>query len=106
MRLFSSREKEYRSPTGAIPFGTKMHLRIVLPRDLHCTGAVAIVKDDKFGDSDVYGMYWCGMVGDDHEQWECDVDVDNIGLYCSLSKIIGHFDFRIAQEQIQFPFLL
>ena len=81
MRLFSSREKEYRSPTGAIPFGTKMHLRIVLPRDLHRTGAVAILKDDKFGDSDVYGMYWCGMVGDDHEQWECDVDVDNIGLY-------------------------
>ena len=81
MRLFNSREKEYRNPTGAIPFETQLHLKIVLPRDLHCTGAIAIVKDDKFGDSDVYGMYWCGMVGDDHEQWECDVNVDHTGLY-------------------------
>ena len=33
------------------------------------------------GDTNIYGMFWAGMVGDDHEQWECDVNVNKIGLY-------------------------
>ena len=33
------------------------------------------------GDTNIYGMFWAGMVGDDHEQWECDVNVNRIGLY-------------------------
>lgn len=81
MTLFNSRNKEYRSPFGALPFGTNLHLKIVLPRDLGCSSAVAVMKDDRFGDSQVSSMYWCGMVGDDHEQWECDILVDHIGLY-------------------------
>ncbi len=81
MKIFNSRETEYRSPVGAIPFGTSIHFRIVLPRNLKCTGAFLAVKDDKYGDTDNYGMFWAGMVGDDHEQWECDVKVDAVGLY-------------------------
>ena len=81
MQLFNSRDEKFRSPTGAVPFETSIHLRIVLPRDLKCSGAVAVFKDDKFGDSLVSGMFWCGMVGDDYEQWECDVSVEYIGLY-------------------------
>ena len=81
MQLFNSRNKEYRSPTGAVPFGTNLHFKIILPRDLACSSAVVALKDDKFGDTDVYSMFWCGMVGDDHEAWECDVQCENIGLY-------------------------
>lgn len=81
MKIFNSREAEYRSPTGAIPFGTKLHFKIVLPRDLRCSGAVLALKDDNFGDTFVSSMFWCGMVGENHEQWECDVDVEHVGLY-------------------------
>ena len=81
MQLFNSRRTEYRSPTGAVTFGTDIHFKIILPRDLACSSAVLALKDDKFGDTDVYGMYWCGMVGDDHEAWECNVQAEHVGLY-------------------------
>lgn len=81
MTLFNSRNEDYRCPTGAVPFGTNIHFRIILERSLHCTGAVLAVKDDRFGDTLVNGMYWAGMVGDDHEVWECDLRVDRVGLY-------------------------
>ena len=81
MMLFNSREKEYRCPTGAIPLGTNIHFRIILPRDLGCSGAVLAVKDDRYGDTLVNGMFWAGMVDDDHEVWECDLLLDRIGLY-------------------------
>ncbi len=81
MTLFNSRETEYRNPTGAVPFGTTVHFRIILPRDLKCSGAVLALKDDLYGDTHVYGMFWAGMVGDDHEVWECDAKIDRVGLY-------------------------
>ena len=81
MRYFNSRETDYRNPVGAITCGTSVHFRIVLPRDLKCSGAFLSLKDDMCGDTDIYGMFWAGMVGDDHEQWECDVNVANVGLY-------------------------
>lgn len=81
MKIFNSRETEFRNPTGAIRFGTKIHFRIVLPRDIKCSAASLMVKDDKYGDTNFIGMFWSGMVGDDHEQWECDVDIDKVGLY-------------------------
>ena len=81
MKLFNSRDAAFRSPTGAVPFGTRLHFKITLPRDLHCSGAFLAVKDDRFGDTIIFGMYWCGMVGDDHEQWECDAEMEHVGLY-------------------------
>lgn len=81
MKLFNSREAEYRNPTGAVPFGTSIHFKIILPRALRCSGAVLALKDDRYGDTRVYGMFWAGMVGDDFEQWECDVNIERVGLY-------------------------
>ena len=81
MRYFNSRIAEYRSPTGAVTSGTNIHFKIVLPRDMKCTGAFLSVKDDIYGDTNIYGMFWAGMVGDDCEKWECDVQVDKVGLY-------------------------
>ncbi len=81
MGIFNSRNTEFRNPTGAVPSGTKVHFKIVLERNLKCSSAVAILKDDSSGDAVVSSMFWCGMVGDDHEQWECDADLENVGLY-------------------------
>lgn len=81
MRMFNSRIEEYRNPTGAVTDGTNIHMRIVLPRDLHTSGAMLAVKDDRYGDTTIYGMFWAGMVGDNHEQWECDLKAETVGLY-------------------------
>lgn len=81
MRIFNSREEDYRSPVGAVSFGTSVHFKIVLPRELHCSNAMLMIKDDRYGDTSVYSMFWCGMAGENHEQWECDVNMDKVGLY-------------------------
>ena len=81
MELFNSRNKKYRSPTGAVTYGTSLHMKIILPRDLGCSGAYLCLKDDRSGDTAASSMFWCGMVGDDHEAWECDVLPERVGLY-------------------------
>lgn len=81
MRLFNSRDMSYRYPTGAVPSETNMYFKIILPRDLGCSGAVLAMKDDLYGDTKVQGMFWAGMVGDDHEQWECHITIERVGLY-------------------------
>ncbi|MGN0537399.1 MAG: glycoside hydrolase family 13 protein [Acutalibacteraceae bacterium] len=81
MKIFNSRETEFRNPTGAAEFGKNIHFRIVLPRNLRCSGAMLMMKNDQFGDSAAYGMFWAGMVGNDHEQWECDFNAKSVGLY-------------------------
>ena len=81
MKIFNSRETEYRSPTGAVPCETKIHFKIILPRNIQCSNAMLAIKDDRSGDTNVYGMFWAGMVNDDFEQWECDVDITKVGLY-------------------------
>ena len=59
MMLFNSRVTDYRNPTGAVPFGTNIHFRIILPRNLKCSGAVLAVKDDLYGDSLINGKTLC-----------------------------------------------
>ena len=81
MRYFNSRIAEYRCPTGAVTSGTNIHFRIVLPRDWICSGAFLSVKDDIYGDTDIYAMYWAGQIGEDCEKWECDVKIEEVGLY-------------------------
>ena len=81
MKMFNSRETEFRNPTGAVPSEPKIHFRLALPPALHCSNALLAVTDDTSGDTTFYSMYWSGMVGYDHEQWECDLSADRIGLF-------------------------
>lgn len=81
MTNFNSRVEFYRCPMGAVPFDTNIHFRIKLSRELHCSGAVLAVKDDRFGDTLVNGMYWAGEVDNGYEIWECDLRIDRVGLY-------------------------
>lgn len=81
MRIFNSRNIEDKRPVGSVRQGTKIHFKITLPRYLGCSSALLSVKADHIGDTTSYSMFWCGMVGDDHEQWEVDLDADEVGLY-------------------------
>ena len=70
--IFDSRDTIYRNPTGAVSSGSKIHFKIILPRNIHCSGAnLIIIADDNMG-SEYLSMFWCGMYEDEHEMSECD----------------------------------
>ena len=79
-RLFDSRDTRYRAPYGAVAAGVSVHLRVCLPRWLDCRAARVLFEGDDFEPFD-WGMFWCGMEGNDHEWWECDYTPASPGLY-------------------------
>lgn len=78
--MFNSRDPIYRSPTGAVREGTKVHFKITMPRYLACSSAILVIEKDG-GPKQVLNMFWCGMNGDDKEWWECDFEADKKGIY-------------------------
>ena len=79
--MFNSRSPVYRYPTGAVPNKLPVHFKITLPRELHCSAARLMVKNDATGKEDVSGMFWCGMNGGQYEWWECHFAAKEPGLY-------------------------
>lgn len=79
--LFCARDSVYRNPTGALPAGGNLHLKIRLPRTLGCSAAFFSVRHDAEQEATNYAMFWCGMDGWDHEWWECDYQPSRTGIY-------------------------
>ena len=79
--MFNSRNPVYRYPTGAVPNRLPVHFKITMPRDLHCSAAKLIVKNDTAGEEKILDMFWCGMNGDQYEWWECHFAAKDPGLY-------------------------
>lgn len=79
--MFNSRNPIYRDPTGAVPDGTRVHFKITLPRDIHCSAARLTVLCDATGREQTLGMFWCGMNGVCYEWWECHFTPEAPGLY-------------------------
>ena len=94
MNLFCSRDRAFRCPTGALPSGQNLHLRICLPRSLGCSAATLLLHSD--GRKQDYSMFWCGMEGSDREWWECDCAPDSAGVYWYSFRI----DTRCGIRQI------
>ncbi|MDU6348456.1 MAG: glycoside hydrolase family 13 protein [Clostridium sp.] len=78
--MFDSRNPVYKNPVGATPAGQNIHFKITLPRGLKCTAATLNLQEDG-GEQFHWGMFWCGMNGDDREWWECDFTPPRSGLY-------------------------
>ena len=79
--MFNSRNPIYRYPTGAVANCMPVHFKITMPRDLRCSAARLIVKNDTTGEEQTFGMFWCGMNGDNFEWWECHFAAKEPGLY-------------------------
>ncbi len=79
--VFDSRKIYYRSPFGAVEQNTKIHLRILVPREEHTQRAELCVKYDYDYNWDFTEMLWCGNFDESTEIWECDYIPDRIGLY-------------------------
>ena len=58
--MFNSRNPAY-EPTGAVPAKSPVHFRINVSRDLKCSAARLVVQDDNWGQTENFGMFWCGM---------------------------------------------
>lgn len=80
-RLFDSRSPLYRKPFGAVPEGESIHMRICLPRSLHCSAASLVVLGDGDGRQERFSMFWCGKEGETAEWWELDYETRGAGLY-------------------------
>ncbi len=88
--IFNSRDKAYRSPTGAVASHTGIHFRIFPKRLVECSGAWLVVEKDG-GGKETMDMFWCGLHGTDAECWECDYTPKEPGLY------FYHFQLRTSR---------
>ena len=79
--MFNSRNPVYRDPVGAVAQGTRVHFKITMPRDIHCSAAKLTVLCDATGREQTLGMFWCGMNGECYEWWECHFTPAEPGLY-------------------------
>lgn len=79
--MFNSRNTDFRNPVGAVAEGTQVHFKIIVPRELHCSAACLKIEQDNTKEVFSYGMFWCGMSGENHEWWECDFTPEQTGLY-------------------------
>ena len=79
--MFNSRNPSHREPLGAVPQEQPVHFRITVDRDLHCSAAYLHIIRDGSANEEKYGMFWCGMNGNDREWWECHYIPQDPGLY-------------------------
>jgi glycosidase len=91
---FDSRKIYYRSPFGAVEQGTTIHLRILIPRELHTQKAEYCTKYDYDYSWEFTKMIWCGTFDENTEIWECDFTPNRIGLYWYGFKLHTTFGVR------------
>jgi len=88
--MFNSRSRKYRNPTGAVADGQTVHFRITLGRELNCSQAHLVIQPEG-GEALAWGMFWCGMNGENREWWECEFTPERPGLY------FYHFETHTCQ---------
>ena len=71
--MFHSRNPIYRNPTGAVQAHTNIHFKLLVPREFRCSAARLMVGEEFTKQVKTLGLFWCGMNGEDHEWWECDL---------------------------------
>ena len=91
MLIFNARDPQYKSPIRAVATDEPVHLRLVVSRDMHCSGARLVVIKD--GETPVpYGMFWAGMCGTEAEYWELHFAATTPGLYFYHFELDTHGD--------------
>lgn len=81
LKIFDSRDKLYRNPTGAVAENTQVHFKVCLPRYLSASAVNVIFKNEHTGETETGNMFWCGIRGRDFEWWEVDFTPKSPGLW-------------------------
>ena len=79
--IFDSTNAFFKEPFGAVEEETKIHFKIVLPRNIKCSKANLCVNFENKNLTYSLDMFWCGMFQTDHEMWECHFQPSEPGLY-------------------------
>lgn len=91
---FDSRKIYYRSPFGAVEQGTTIHMRVLVPRNLHTQKVELCIMYDYNYNWNFTNMIWCGTFDAENEIWECDFTPDKIGLYWQGFKLHTEYGVR------------
>ena len=86
---YNSRRTYHKSPFGAVREGEEVTFRIVLPRNICCTGASLVITPEN-GKPEIVPMSWERMEDNDEEWWRVCFTPQKQGLYW--------YHFAIAQK--------
>lgn len=92
--IYNSLDSNYKKPVGAVSESTSIHFKIFLKKDLKCSGATLILKDETTNENLKYSMFWCGDLGRGFESWECDFIPSHIGLFWYYFEIKTNEGFK------------
>lgn len=84
---YNSGKDYHKYPYGAVPNGTTVTFRIILPRSFCCTGSAIVIEKDGECEKKI-PMKWDCMQGNDEEWWKIEVPFDETGLY------FYHFEYN------------
>lgn len=88
MHPFDSRSNAYKSVVSAVSVGESVKFNIIVPRSLGCCGAdFAFKRIDDCG-YEKNGMFWAGMHGESHENWDITFTPQSAGVY------VYHFELH------------
>lgn len=88
---FKSIDKNYKDPVGAVEENTRIHLKIIVPRNLFCSQASLVVFDENENKDYRFSMFWCGVVENEYEGWECHFTPEHIGLFFYRFELMTRF---------------
>ena len=77
---YNSRNLNHKNPFGAVDNETTLRLRVILPRELMCSGVSLLIHADE-GETQEHKLAWERMEGDSQEWWAIDFKVAETGLY-------------------------
>lgn len=93
---YNSRAKYHKNPFGAIEAGTKVNFRVILPRDIRCTGIRLVCYMDG-QEAQYISMDWERMEGTDEEWWTVFHTPEEAGIYWYSFE----FDSGSGKQQIK-----
>ena len=92
---FDSRDKTYKSRTGAVEANAPVLFRVIIPR--HYGASACYMVTCRNGAQPQYnGMFWAGMAGEHHEWWDVTFTPSREGIYWYYFE----FDTYFGREQI------
>ena len=84
---FNSRSTIHKSKFGAVRQGENIVFKVVLPRDIHCTGVDLVIRSDK-GENKYIPMSWLSMQGENEEWWAVGYTAESPDIY------FYHFEYN------------
>lgn len=77
---YNSRNTLHKSPFGAVKQGQNIVFKVVLPRNLQCSGVDLVIKSDS-GEYKYHPMNWLSMQGDSEEWWALGYTAEKEDIY-------------------------